>query len=619
MKRSAILLLILLLSSLALCSCEQAVTVEYRADGGGIIAGNMLQTVKTVDGVATFESVTAQPLEGYRFIGWDDGQTQPTRRDSLSEDRIFTARFEKLPPLYLEYRAEIGGRLDGTPFYTGEYGEALTGEITAVAEDGYRFVGWSDGVENATRADTVTESTVLVAQFKKLHTVTFITEGEGGTLAGWTDQTVLDGEKTRSVYASAAVGYRFAGWSTGESKNSLIFTPTEDTVVVARFERADLSMPVIELYTADGASIVSREEYLTCTVNVANTEDRFTLTGATAQIRGRGNSSWDNPKKSYRLKFDKATDLFGFGAARDWTLIANYVDLSLMRNYLAYSVAARFDTLKATTSTQYVEVYLNGEYIGVYLLCEQIEAKKNRVNIKESTWVDTGYLIEMDGRGDGTGFHANFKYYAIKTPDPELSTFTKEHTKFIKEYLENCFDTLDAGDYAAVKELMDVRSFAQAYIVYELFNCVDVGYASFYLHKDQGGPLRCGPVWDFDRSLGVIGNTKGAKEYDALWAKEANPWFKALLEYEEFRLLVAEELAAHKDAILQAMSDCYAYADAHKDAFARNFKRWNILGTNVWPNPNDILALKTWDKQVEYTEDYLTKSLNYLLTVYPLE
>ena len=165
-------------------------------------------------------------------------------------------------------------------------------------------------------------------------------------------------------------------------------------------------------------------------------------------------------------------------------------------------------------------VYLNGEYIGVYLLCEQIEVQKTRVNIKESTWVDTGYLIEMDGRGDGTGFHANFKFYAIKTPDPDLPTFTPEHKAFIKDYLEQCFEALKSDDFSEVENLMDVRSFAQAYVVYELFNCVDVGYASFYLHKDQGGPLRCGPVWDFDRSLGIVGNTHGAKDYDALKAGE---------------------------------------------------------------------------------------------------
>jgi len=619
MKKSILIISILCLLAVLLCACEQDVTVEYRADRGGIIAGNMLQTVKTVDGIATFETVTASPLEGYRFIGWDDGVTTPERTDSLTESKVFVARFEELPDLYLEYRTEVGGRLDGTDFYTGEYGSAVSGEITAVAEDGYRFVGWSDGVKDATRADTVTENTTLIAQFKKLHAVTFLTEGEGGTLAGWTEQTVLDGEKTRSVYASAATGYRFAGWSTGETKNSLIFIPTEDTVVIARFERANLSLPVIDIHTADGAPIVSKENYLTCTASVSNTEEQFTVTGASAQIRGRGNSSWDSPKKSYRLKFDKATDLFGFGAARDWTLIANYTDLSMMRNYLAYSVASLFDTLSATTSTQYVEVYLNGEYIGVYLLCEQIEVQKTRVNIKESTWVDTGYLIEMDGRGDGTGFHANFKFYAIKTPDPDLPTFTPEHKAFIKDYLEQCFEALKSDDFSEVEKLMDVRSFAQAYVVYELFNCVDVGYASFYLHKDQGGPLRCGPVWDFDRSLGIVGNTHGAKDYDALWAKEANPWFNALLKHEEFVQMVAEELASRKDDILATMDACYTYADQHRDSFNRNFTKWKILGTNVWPNSNDILALKTWPKQVEYTKEYLNNSLDYLLSVYPAE
>ena len=82
MKKSILIISILCLLAVLLCACEQDVTVEYRADGGGIIAGNMLQTVKTVDGIATFETVTASPLEGYRFIGWDDGGTK-TATDCL--------------------------------------------------------------------------------------------------------------------------------------------------------------------------------------------------------------------------------------------------------------------------------------------------------------------------------------------------------------------------------------------------------------------------------------------------------------------------------------------------------------------------------------------------------
>jgi len=91
------------------------------------------------------------------------------------------------------------------------------------------------------------------------------------------------------------------------------------------------------------------------------------------------------------------------------------------------------------------------------------------------------------------------------------------------------------------------------------------------------------------------------------------------LKHEEFVQMVAEELASRKDDILATMDACYTYADQHRDSFNRNFTKWKILGTNVWPNSNDILALKTWPKQVEYTKEYLNNSLDYLLSVYPAE
>ena len=169
------------------------------------------------------------------------------------------------------------------------------------------------------------------------------------------------------------------------------------------------------------------------------------------------------------MKFDEPIDLFGNGEARTWTLIANHTDLSLIRNYLAYSIAAIFDTQEYTSKTQFVDLYLNGEYRGVYLVCEQVEVHSSRVNIAESGELDTGYLIELDSREEGIGFYLNDKFYAIKSPDTDGRLYTEAHGEFIKSYLVKCIEAISNDDYEKIESLIDTKSFAQAYIVFELF------------------------------------------------------------------------------------------------------------------------------------------------------
>ena len=153
-------------------------------------------------------------------------------------------------------------------------------------------------------------------------------------------------------------------------------------------------------------------------------------------------------------------------------------------------------------------------------------------------------------------------------------------------------------------------------MLFELFKSPDVGWSSFYLHKDINGKLCCGPAWDFDRSLGIVGHTTGAKPYDTLWSRNQNPWFNALFRFEEFEELVSQILREHISAIENAMDECYSYVYNNRDSFDRNFEKWAILGTFVWPNDDELTELDTWDLQVEYTRDYLNNSLDYLISVY---
>ena len=607
---------------LAISACvvpASQIEVEYVAGEGGTIVGDSTQSATSADGGVTFEWVEAVPSPGYRFVAWSDGLLDTGRSDTLTESATFTAIFERLHNYSLLYTAGEGGKIVGTS-YQGK-NEAFTGtEVTAVADDGYKFVAWSDGLKLATRTDKADVRKEIVATFVKVHKITFDCDTSHGIVSGPFSQMVDDGNETIMVMALPRVGYKFSHWSNGLTDPYLTFVPTKSEEIEAIFVREDLSLPILSIDTENGKEIVSRKDYIFCDVSVSNTDNDYSLLGEGAKIRGRGNTSWEaQEKKPYKLKFNYKVDLLGGGKARDWVLVPNNTDLSLSRNYLAQSVASLFESINSTTNVQFVELFLNGEYCGVYLICEQIEFANNRIEVNESEDIDTSYLIELDGRGDGNYFTLNGKNYIIKEPDTDEDFFTPEHEEFIKNYLTQCLDLLSGNSYDAVCEAIDVRSFAEAYIVYELFKCVDVGFASFNMYKDAGGKLYCGPVWDFDRSLGIVGNNKGAKAYDTLWAKQENPWFNALLGFEEFDDLVSEILNSKEDEIRAKLDSCYTYLYANQDSFERNFKRWNLLGSYVWPNDDEICALETWELQVEYTRTYLNSSLDYMLSIYVLE
>ena len=392
----------------------------------------------------------------------------------------------------------------------------------------------------------------------------------------------------------------------------------------------EYNMPVMVINTKSAAPILDKENYVNCQVTVTNTQEKFTLTEVTAGIRGRGNSTWHMPKKPYKLKFDSKVDLFGNGSAKKWTLIANYDDKSMLRNYLAYAIGGQFEDIgEYTTKTQFVELYLNGSYEGVYLVCEQTEVGKTRVNIEDNinkySPENIGYLLELDGHSlsdveDLDFFMSNDLPFAIKSPEyddlPDISLFSP-YVEYIKGYMNDMFAVLENGTYEEICEYIDVNTFAESYIVHELFKSVDVGYLSFFVFKKENdNHLYCGPLWDFDISAGNCDYNADCIDPENLFSKENNIWYKNLLNHEEFVSLVSEKLASYERTVRDTLDSVNQLATDFAASYDRNFERWQILGEYVWPNTPELVAIDSWQGQIEYLTDWLTKSLDYLLLIY---
>ena len=194
----------------------------------------------------------------------------------------------------------------------------------------------------------------------------------------------------------------------------------------------EAGFPYVSIDTVEDDAI-TKDAYVPCRISVVS--ESHPLSDADAVIKGHGNSTWHQPKKPYNIKFDERTDLFGNGPAKTWVLIANYLDPSMIRNYMSYSVAEALG-VEYTTTVQFANLVLNGEYQGLYLVTEKIQIGENRVDIRDP---EDGvcFIVELDKHAESEGaegtdyFVADGKAYSIKDPD-----CTPDQVESIKAFME---------------------------------------------------------------------------------------------------------------------------------------------------------------------------------------
>lgn len=391
-------------------------------------------------------------------------------------------------------------------------------------------------------------------------------------------------------------------------------------------EPAEKTLPVMYIETENAAPIVSKENYIRGSMTITNADAPLCLTDAPLQIRGRGNYSWTSTeKKSYRVKFDSKVNLLGQGKgkAKSWTLLAIHCDKSLLRTEAAFYFASKLDNLPFVSSSSFVELYLNGEYLGVYEVCDQIQVNACRVDIDDSgTGTDIGYLVELDQNASEDVIRiSNGDTFEVKS-----DYVNQEQLDFIADYLSQCIEAIESGDRAAVEALIDVPSAVDAYLVEEYMKNLDVGWGSFYFAKPAGGKLRFGPVWDFDLCAGNAENDSHDLRFKTWkYTYVGNPyfddmqqsnWFLALRRCDWFNELVAERWAEARVYADETVTHIGELAEAYQTCFERNFERWPIFSTKINREPYEILRIRSFMGQVNYLKDWLTKRANWLSDFY---
>ncbi|QMS84450.1 CotH kinase family protein [Candidatus Xianfuyuplasma coldseepsis] len=382
-------------------------------------------------------------------------------------------------------------------------------------------------------------------------------------------------------------------------------------------------IPTVYITTENNDDIWSKDIYTKATMSVDyhGMYDGDAITNAGIQIRLRGNSTMFMPKRPYKIKFDEKTAFFADYKEYDWTLLSNHADQSLVRNASAFWMADQLGMAFVPNYT-FVDVYINDEYQGNYLVSDHVEVTNDRVDIEEhSANIDTGYLIEYDYKifdypeGTYNSFLVDNIPFSLKSPDWDEDVYSNAQKTYIDNYMTNLLDTLqNQEDYS---DLIDEASFIDWFIVNEIFKNVDVGYSSVYYYKDAGEKLKMGPVWDFDLSSGVPGylHERGPTGwYTPNWNK--NRFFHYLMQYPEFQSALKERWNEVKDTAIDGVLDqIFVFADHMTYSRHKNFLLYSVIGNeDEWWTAPEILAIDTYDGQLWFLYDYLETRIAWLDT-----
>lgn len=475
-------------------------------------------------------------------------------------------------PLTFVVMAEDGSKI--------QYTVSVTLKDTEVVSD-FRFLKTHNPMLNSDVYCSVDKGKIMsAATFSKTKLIpTFVTQAAAITVNGSAQVSGV----TEHDFGSP-VTYQFV------MRNGEVFEYT------ATLEFLLNAVPLFTITTEDSsiAEIPGKEEYLTATLTVDGKGVYADYSGKT-QIRGRGNSTWGYPKKPYRLKLTSKSEICGLGKAKNFVLLANYLDPTLMLNSVAFKIG-RLLNMPFTNHAVPVDVVLNGKYKGSYLLTEQVEINKYRVDIDERN----GILWELDSYFDEDW---QFKSAAFNLPvmlkDPDMESqaqfdsWKNDFNAFVKQFEKN---PLEGNSYV---DLIDIESVVNFLIVFNMTHNMEINHPkSIYMHKEGSGKYVMGPIWDFDWAYDYEGRGKHFGSYNRpLFSAGMNgtgtAFFQRFLQDSRVKALYKKNWQDFKESKLnELLLYIDSYAEILKPSVVKNSELW----TNTVSFDSKVAELKEWLK-----------------------
>lgn len=356
------------------------------------------------------------------------------------------------------------------------------------------------------------------------------------------------------------------------------------------------SVARMDIQTAKGASISSKLDYLDAAIKITGVDGQVAEFGS--RVKGRGNSTWEMPKKPYYIELEESIGLLGMPPGRNWNLLANYADKTLMRTALAFCIAKNLG-MKWVPESHFVELTLNGDYQGLYQMTPHIEVGPFKVDLGVGEGVK--FLAEIDERLDGS---------YPRTTNYGTSLIIRSNASSVEA--ERIYEFIDDMENAIYENknpwsVVDRKSLAHSYIVNELARNNDSFWSSTYFYKPVGGLVVFGPVWDFDVSMGNI-NYNNNWLTDGFWVKNIG-YISAAFRNSEFEEEVKNEWRKLDKKIPSLLAYLDSQAENFKLAQKRNFAKWDILNIYVWPNHK---VTGSYDLEVEYLKEWLLARAEWL-------
>lgn len=390
------------------------------------------------------------------------------------------------------------------------------------------------------------------------------------------------------------------------------------------------NLPALYINTFDGSSITSKYDYKYAKLwRIQDGETEFI---DSLQIRGRGNSTWGVPKKPYRIKF-KSKEKFlgkGYANARNWTLLANCVDKTLIRNAVASFIGKQLGQ-KFVPAAQFVDVTLNGNFIGNYQISDHIDIRKHRIDIVEQEDIPTeesdisgGYFMEIGSPGGSQAIHFttnNWVTIGVKSPDEDVMQY--EQLEYIRDYMNNVEAHIFSDDYkdpeTGYRPLFDSLALASWYLTVEYTANCD-GLYSTYCYKEQGDDhLYMGPIWDYDIAFNNchrLGEMTNKLMLDAGYSGNERQWFRRMYNDPWFLNLIGRRW--HK-AVLE--ENLVEKTLAFVDSLAAVIDESQRLNFMVWPIDqrtwDELQLFSTYQEGIDYMKSFLVDHATYLSSVFP--
>lgn len=276
--------------------------------------------------------------------------------------------------------------------------------------------------------------------------------------------------------------------------------------------------------------VYSKKEYLqgNLTINGFGVYDDFS---GDMQIRGRGNSTWGKPKKAYRLKLPAKTKLLGYRKSKNYVLLANYIDLSMMRNEVA-ALTTQMVGMPYPTHATPCNVYFNDNYKGSYMLMEKVGINNGSVNIPAAQEAES-IMFELDVNFD-EDYKAVSPYFSLplQHKDPDAPADPTQAKEWFGQWVED-FKQMEHAVYEGknIGQYVDYETLAKFLLTFNLACNQEINHPkSIYLYKTRGGKYQFGPCWDFDWAFGY-GPTYRATLTQDISHEEAEAMIDEMLEW----------------------------------------------------------------------------------------